>query len=269
MWATHELSGSWGHGAVTELGACVLSWAPQGRGERLYMASDAVIEPGDMWHGGIPVCAPWFGKGRGDWQIPTPHGVVSRVPWRTELVEQGDDEARVRLVLDATDTAHVAGADRYPDDLRYVLDVTMGRRLVVSLTVQSPTAEVVVDEALHPYFVADPRTATVHGLEGIAFVDYAVGTATDVEDHPISFDGYLDRIYDASRPTELRDGANSLLLDGEATGSVVVWNPGPGGSQVGEGWTGFVCVEYGNVQRNAVTIPAGGSHTMSLVVAPG
>lgn len=263
-----EVQGQWGRGRVTPIGGCVVSWAPEPHGEQLFMSRDAVLEAGDMWHGGIPVCAPWFGAGQGDWEVPHTHGLVSRVPWRVDAVAQGDDAARITLTVDAAATTHLPGADRYPGDLSYRLDIRMGRDLTIALTIASPSETVSVDQAFHPYLLTDAARASVHGLEGIAFRDYGAGGTPDVEQDPVRLGRYLDRVYAGYAPVTLADGRRTVRLSAEGAASTVVWNPGPGGQQVGDEWGGFACVEYGNVQDRAVTIPAGGRHNLTLTIAP-
>ena len=189
-----ELQGAWGQALISEVGACVLSWQPDWCGEQLFLSEDALIEAGTRWHGGIPICAPWFGAGQGDWDVPHGHGLVSRVPWRVESIAEGDAMALVRLTTSA----------------------------------------------------ASPG----------------------VDENPITLGAHIDRVYDAAPPTVLAGGTREVRLEGDGADSVIVWNPSPGGSQVGDGWAEFACVEYGNVQSRAVTIPAGGSHTLTLTISP-
>lgn len=264
-----DVEGQWGRGRVTPVGGCVLSWAPEPHGEQLFVSRDAVIGAGAMWHGGIPVCAPWFGAGQGDWEVPHGHGLVSRVPWRVGDVVRGDDAARISLTVDAADTAHLPGADRYPADLTYRLDIEMGRHLTLSLTIGSPSTDVSVDEAFHPYLAVDATRATVSGLDGVGFRDFAGDATPDMEHGPVRLGHLLDRVYDDYAPVTLSDGRRTLRLSADGAASTVVWNPGPGGWQVGDEWAGFACIEHGNVQNRAVTIPAGGSHTLTLTISPG
>ncbi|AQX15271.1 hypothetical protein BCR15_00660 [Tessaracoccus lapidicaptus] len=265
----HDLSGPWGRLRVAELGACVLGWRPAGHDEVLFTAREARLVPGSMWHSGIPVCAPWFGSGRGAFPVPFTHGLVSRVPWRTLEVTSDERGARVRLAVESPAFAHLPGAGHYPDDLGYRLDVTAdARRLRLELTVDSPTRDTVVDIALHPYLRCEAPEATVTGLDGVRFVDYAQGAARGVEFAPVGVGRAVDRVYAAAPPTRLTDGARELRLSGAGARNVVVWNPGPGGAQVADGqWREFACVEYGCVQGGAVAIPAAGSHTLGLTVA--
>ena len=264
----HELHGTWGRGRVSELGACVLSWEPAGRGEVLWMAREAQLRVGHMWHGGIPVCAPWFGSGRGEVTVPFTHGLVSRVPWAMDLLEQSDDGARMVLTLDSPGVKHLPGAELYPPDLGYRLDVRMDRRrLAVALTVTSPTRDVVVDCALHPYFAVDARGTRVEGLDGVPFRDFAADGGVAAEDGPVPVGRHLDRVYAGAPPVTLRSPARSIEVSADGAASIIVWNPGAGGREVAaREWTGFACVEYGCVQDAAVRIPAGGSHTVALSV---
>lgn len=260
----HTLSGAWGELDVHEIGGNVAGWRPGGH-ERLYRASNAVIGTDDMWHGGIPVCTPWFGGGRGDWEIPFIHGLVSRVRWVPRELKVDDAGARVVLGTDGLATRGLPGADRYPADLTYDLTVAAdATSLTVELTVGSPSREVTVEIALHPYLLTDVPNSTVTGLAGVAYDDFADASRA-VEPGAVALGGYLDRVYAAAPRTTLTDGDTGLRLDGVGANSIIVWNPGPVNDQVpGQEWAQFACVEYGNVKAGALTIPAGGAHTLRL-----
>lgn len=264
----HQVHGAWGRGSLTTVGGCVLSWAPSGRGEVLWMAEEAQPQIGWMWHGGIPVCAPWFGTGRGEFPAPYPHGLVARAPWVLDLLEQSDNGARAVLTVEPAAIEHLPGAELYPPDLGYRLDVHMDRhRLTAALEVSSPTRDVVVDVALHPYFAVDARRASVEGLEGVPFRDFAADARPTSEHAPIALGRHVDRVYVGAPAVTLSDPAGSMRLSADGASNVIVWNPGPGGSQVsGDQWSEFVCVEYGCVQGDAVSIPAGGRHTVAMHV---
>ncbi|GAA3865706.1 D-hexose-6-phosphate mutarotase [Tessaracoccus defluvii] len=258
-------TGDWGSIAVSPFGATVVSWCPDGV-ERLFTASDASPVLGEMWHGGIPVCAPWFGRGRGDWSVPHPHGLVSRVSWRLVGEESRVDGCMLEWRTDAAATSHLPGAQHYPPDLGYSLRIeASATALVLSLRIDSPTTEVVVDEAFHPY-LRTGLPATVSGLNGVAFRDFAADHAGS-EDSALTVDRYVDRVYCGAPETTLTDDGARLGLAGDAASSLIIWNPGPGSGMVpGDEWRDFVCIEYGNVQGNAVTIPAGGEHTLRTLL---
>lgn len=229
------------------------SWQPGGV-ERLFTSRDADLTQGRMWHGGIPLCTPWFGQAVGSgWTVPWGHGLVSRTRW--EVVDSFADAtgARVALRTDATATAHLQGTERFPRDLSYRLDVTADEKaLTLTLTIASPTADAVVDAVFHPYFATDAREETIDSLAGIPFHDYATGT-DGVDAAPVPAAGPVDRVYAGARSVTLPHAG--LLLDGAGADTVVLWNPGPGSPKVpDEEWAGFVCVEYGALGRR---IPAG------------
>lgn len=264
----HELSGAWGTARVAELGGCVLSWRPAGGEDVLFVSRTAELTPGTMWHGGIPVCAPWFGAGQGDWEVPHVHGLVARVPWHTQSVEQDDDGARLVMTLSSADVDGVPGAQRYPDDLAYVLEVDVtAAALTVALTVSSPSRDVGVDLAFHPYLAVDATRTTLTGLEGITFQDPLNGWAPSVEDEVFAFDGLVDRVYATAPPLFVSDGARTRRLTNDGATSTVIWNPGEADAEVpADEAEDFVCVEFGNVRSRAVEIPAGGEHRLSLTI---
>jgi len=261
------LAGAWGEVSAHEIGATVTSWRPGGR-EVLFTASDAVIDTADMWHGGIPVCAPWFGGGPGDWPVPFVHGVVPRVRWRL-LDAVGDDSgARLRYATDAAATAHLPGSERFPSDLRYQLDVAAdATRLRLDLTVTSPSEATTIELALHPYLLTDTRSGHVDGLDGVAYTDFTDGSR-GTADGPVMLGGYLDRVYEEARPVTVESAAGRLGLSQDGAESLVVWNPGPVNTQVpGDEWERFVCVEYGCVKGHRVALPAGGGRRVSMTLS--
>lgn len=239
--------------SALDLGATVLSWRPHGGDEVLFLSPEAAVGEGLELHGGIPICAPWFGRGRAGVDVPRPHGLVRWVPW--ELVARTDDERGTHLdwVLDASAVAHLPGADAYPADLRFRHEVTFGADLDLRLTVTSPTTEFILDEAFHSYFAVDAANTRIHGLPG----------GTLAPNHP------LDEVVHTDADITIETPGRVLTIRASGAASAVVWNPG---SEVpsnfgAEEWRNMVCVEVGNVQTEAVTVPAGGSHTLGMTVS--
>lgn len=260
----HLLTGGWGALGVEEIGATVVSWRPGCR-ERLYTASDALVGAERMWHGGIPVCAPWFGVGNGG--VPFIHGLTPKVRWRTLEVTADEGRAHIVLVTDAQVMSHLPGAERFPSDLRYELDVVAdATTLTLGLTIASPSREATVEMALHPYLLTDARHTRIAGLGGVAYHDFAVGL-DGVGEERLAVARHLDRVYTDAPPTTLSDGSSTLRLAAQGANSVVVWNPGPDNDQVpGEEWADFVCLEYADVKSGTLTIPAGSSHLLRLSI---
>ena len=251
-------------GSALDYGATVLSWAPRGHEEVLFLSREALVGVGDEIHGGVPVCAPWFGTGRPQVTPPHAHGLVRWVPW--QLHAQGPDHLAWEITQ--SDVAHLPGAEDYPSDLAYRLEAGFRDWLEIALTVSSPTSPVVLDEALHTYLRVDDVTkARIDGLEGAGFRDFATDGQPDVEHAPLLLGRHLDRVYQHAGPVTLVDGGRRVRVSQEGGANVVVWNPGPDQSLLGfaaDEWRSMMCIEVGNVSDQAVTVPAGGSHTLRL-----
>lgn len=251
-------------GAALDQGATVISWIPRGQQEVLFLSREALVGIGEETHGGIPVCAPWFGTGRESVTVPHSHGLVRWVPWR--LVEQG--EQHLVWELEQREVAHLPGAAAYPSDLRYRVSARFGSSLEVALTVSSPTSEFILDEALHTYLrVSDVTRARIEGLEGVGFRDHAQDASPDVEHEPLRLGDHLDRIYDSAGPVTLVDGTRRVRVTQQGGANIVVWQPGPDPRLEGfapDEWRSMVCIEVGSVHEQAVVVPAGGSHTLRL-----
>ena len=257
-------------GSALDLGATVTSWQPHGQPEVLFLSRNALVEEGDEIHGGIPLCAPWFGRGRDEVEVPRPHGLVRWVPWR--LVDERTTEAGTGLgwQLSGSETAHLPGADAYPSDIQYHYEARFADTLTLSLTVGSPSSSFVLDEAFHTYFsISDIADVVIEGLDDTRYRD---GAGWHPATGELRTTGLIDRIYDTAADVSITDAHRVLSLRTSGGANTVVWNPGPEGAQSLTGWGteewhGMICVEVGNVQHNAVTVPAGGSHTLRLEIS--
>lgn len=250
-----------------DLGATVLSWRPAGGDEVLFLSRDAAVGIDEEVHGGIPICAPWFGRGRAGVDVPRPHGLVRWVPWR--FVGQHTDEAGTHVAweLDSADIADVPGAADYPADLHYRHEVSFGAELELRFTVSSPSTSFVLDEAFHCYFSVPAAETRVLGLEGAPFRDHFVDPPREgTQSGPVVPDGPVDLVLRSSEPVTIATPHRDVVLHATGAASVVVWNPGPDvpADFAADEWPHMVCVEVGNVQADAVTVPAGGSHTLAL-----
>ncbi|MDO5091872.1 MAG: hypothetical protein Q4D79_00365 [Propionibacteriaceae bacterium] len=253
-------------GTALDLGATVLSWQPAGQDEVFFVSRAAQVGPGLELHGGVPVCAPWFGRGRPGIDVPHPHGLVRWLPWR--LVSAGHDE----LIWEVTgdELTHIPGADRYPSDMIFQLRAIFATQLRIELTVISPTTGFILDEALHAYFrVSDLTSCQLLGLELAVFRDFAASGEPQVAGEPLRIRGRMDRVYASGGPVVLLDGERRVELLASGADSTVVWNPGPGPQLAGlapDEWRRMLCIEVGNVQDRAVWVPAGGSHRLGLLI---
>lgn len=240
--------------AAMDRGATITSWHPRHAHEALFVTGDA--NPDAEFHGGIPICAPWFGQGRGVAPVSHPHGLVRWVDWQFEGARQLGEATRAAWTLRPDAYAHLAHADQYPADLRYRHEATFGRELDVALSIESPSEEVIVDDALHTYFLVNAvNTVSVHG----------------VGERPITVSGHYDEIHldAAGGPITIEMPDRLLVLEARGASDIVVWNPGPKLAEelpdfASSDWPRMLCVEVGNVTRNAVTIAPGGTHHLGF-----
>lgn len=255
---------------VDTYGAQLLSWKPRGHREVFFCSSQIGQNP--EHHAGIPICAPWFGRGRDGVEVPHVHGLVRWVPWQLTREVCEPDSITQRWELAGAAVTGVAGADLYPPDLRYTYIIEAAETLDLTLTIESPTTPVDVDMAFHSYFaVTDLANVTITGL-----TDTMARTDTDEYAHsgPLHLDGHHDVIYfDGGRlPLDIHDVDRTIRVLGYHTRDAIIWNPGPeyAKNMAGFGddeWRAMVCVELGNVQRHARPIAAGGSVTVGMSIS--
>lgn len=235
------------------------------------MSRDALVAAGEEIHGGVPLCAPWFGRGRDDVEVARPHGLVRWVPWRlVDALQNDDGSTSMRWELSGTGTSFLPGAADYPPDIQYCYEVRFADTLTLSLTVGSPSSSFILDEAFHTYFSISHINDVI--IEGLDDTRYRDGDGWHPATGELRITGHTDRIYDTAADVTITDADRVLGLHTSGGANTVIWNPGPPGEQSLTGWdveewTDMVCVEVGNVQHNAVTVPAGGSHTLSLEIS--
>ncbi len=172
-------------GEVHDQGAQVTRWAPAGAAPVLYVSTAATLETGRSIRGGVPVCWPWFGPGRGGGMEPA-HGFVRTAPWH--LVGQ-EAEGEDVVVTHRVSSAEVSAAN-WPHAYDLELRTRFGTALELTLTTTNTGEEhYVVEEALHAYLaVGDVRQVTLDGLDGRSFFDKVTG-AERVQSGPVRFSG--------------------------------------------------------------------------------
>jgi D-hexose-6-phosphate mutarotase len=92
---------------------------------------------------------------------------------------------------------------------------------------------------------------------------------------PLVLTGTTDRVFldtDSTCVIEDHAGQRHIAVHKSGSNSTVVWNPwselAPALPDMDpEGWRQMLCVETANVDRNAITLEAGTTHTMSLAVS--
>ncbi|NEG97036.1 D-hexose-6-phosphate mutarotase [Bifidobacterium sp. SMB2] len=269
---------------ITDYGAHVLDWTPNGQPKVLWHPRAITLSNGVAIRGGIPLVFPWFNSGFENGHVADKqpkHGFARISFWHFDEASSSNAVARYTLT-----------SDDVPDDLLRTMgggekasfhatyEVRCSKEFQASFTVTNDGEHPFsYDEALHTYLhVGDVRRISVTGLEGATYFDTTIeGHPTRVQpDEPITFDGTMtDSIYQAASDGEnavvrVHDETLGRTIVVEKSGShnTVVWNPGEQGAAgigdiANDEWPGFVCVEAANNHGTPVTLAPGESHTLS------
>jgi D-hexose-6-phosphate mutarotase len=272
-----EIDNAGGVARICLQGAHIVSWRPKSQAEPVVWVSEqAKYGPGKSIRGGVPVCWPWFGPHASEKTFPG-HGFARTVLWQVSgSAALANGDTQVRFMLMPNDQTR----NQFPKACRVELVATVGASLGVELvTTNLDTEAVEIGEALHTYFrIGDIGSATVTGLENAASVDKVDGGQRKTQVGPVAFSGEVDRVYvntDGECVIVDPDLQRRIRIAKTGSRSTVVWTPwqekaekmgdfGPGRHNQG-GWREMVCVESGNALDNVVTVPAGASHTLSVI----
>jgi D-hexose-6-phosphate mutarotase len=254
-------------------GAQVTGFEPVGSPPVLFISPHSAYTAGRAIRGGVPVIFPWFGPHPSDPRAPD-HGLVRTREWSVDSVEANGGLLTIALALEASDATLAV----WPHAFALLCRVTIGTALEVALTVENRSPEAfAVEEALHTYLhVGDVAAATVHGLEGVAYIDKAGGMARKRQGPgPVRLQALTDRVYlDTEGPCTVDDPVlgRRLRVDKRGSRTTVIWNPGPQVAQAmadlgPEAWRTMLCVETANAADNRVRIEPGQRHEMSARIA--
>ena len=245
-------------------GAHVTCWQPTGHANVLWMSRKSYWDATKPIRGGVPICFPWFGPHATDASAPS-HGIARLRDWA--LVEASDD---------ANGVTHLA-FQLAQNAFRATYRVSIGSSLGLALEVHNPgTGIFTFEEALHTYFgVQDVRHIDIRGLEGADYLDKVGGTTRRNQGSaPIRFTAETDRIYlNTQAPCMIQDPGlrRRIVIRKSGSDATVVWNPWIAKAAAmpdfrDDEWPEMVCVETGNVNAHAVTLPAGGRHTLTATI---
>ena len=218
------LTNEFGTVSVDTYGANVLSYVPAGGSEVLFRSSEE-RQSKSWYHGGIPLCWPWFGR-NGD-PGSEMHGFVRFLDW--EVVSRTDSLRESRLCLRLRSSV---GSAKWLDG-SFVLDyeIVLSEHLKLDLKMRNTGARrFAVTTGFHPYFsITDVSNAMIRTPRG------------DIRCVP-GMDG--DRPFADGRYV-LDDGIRKLALTTWGNNKLVVWNQGeePLKGLAPEDWCHFICVE--------------------------
>jgi glucose-6-phosphate 1-epimerase len=250
--------------AVFLHGAHLTHFQPTGRQPVLWLSGKSNYENGKPIRGGVPICFPWFGPKADDSSAPI-HGLVRSQSWLCRDLRHLDHE-HIEVTLGLV----------IPDQFDIAYTITVGPSLSLRLSATNISrAPARWEMALHTYFaISDIHHVTVHGLDGVTFIDKMDSAARKVQRGDITISAETDRVYvNAPSTLSLADpgfGRRTVLRTTGAH-SAVVWNPWIEKSKKmadfgDDEWPGMICIETANAADNALTIPPGASHAMTAAI---
>lgn len=252
-------------------GAHLTHFQKNGEPPLLFMSAKSHFAAGEPIRGGVPVCFPWFGNRDGE---PS-HGFVRITEW--ELV-------KTAAAPDGTVTLHFALPKISSRDvwngLRMELVVMVADALTMELVASNETCgkTVEIENCLHTYFqVGDIGAVSLTGLRDAPFDDFAAGAngARKVENDPVlRITKETNRVYpDNTGTVEIRDEEfrRTIRVEKFNSQSTVVWNPWttqklPDDYDPAE-YKHMVCVESGNVKQNKISLAAGQTSSLKVVLS--
>ena len=267
-----RVTNKYAHLDLALCGAQVLSFAPVGEKDLLWMSPASEFKTGTPVRGGIPLCFPWFGPHDTDKSLPQ-HGFARLLVWNLEEVsQQANDETFIRLSLKSSpETLKYWASDFYAE-----LTVVVGEKLEVNLMIKNTGSEALMyTSALHTYFgISDIEKIAIEGLKDTSyywgFTSERQSQAEELlviekeENRRYVETGAVCTIKDEGWGREIVAGKNGSLV-------TVVWNPWKENCrQIGdipdEAYRSFVCVEAANAYADVVELQSGGQHTTSVIL---
>jgi D-hexose-6-phosphate mutarotase len=262
-----EISTAWTTAAIYLNGAHVTHFKKKDEPPLLFLSQCSRFAEGHAIRGGIPVIFPWFGPREGLAQ----HGYARLKTWDLkEFAPAPDGSVSVRFRLPDCPEASAFP----PHTADYVVTVNQSLTLQLIITNRSEDAEFTFENCLHTYFeVADVTAISIHGLKGASYLDKVVSFLEKTEtSDTLRIASEVDRTYQNTTGTvEIHDPrlGRRIRIEKQGSASTVVWNPWIAKSRQmpdfgDEEYERMICIESGNVGSDSVSLPPGGSSTLTV-----
>jgi glucose-6-phosphate 1-epimerase len=262
-----EISTAWSTAEIYLHGAHVTQFRKKDEPPLLFVSQCSRFNEGQPIRGGIPVVFPWFGPREGLGQ----HGFARVKIWDLkEFAPAPDGSVSVRFRL--PDCPEASAFPPFTADYSVTVNQSLTLQLVV--TNQSKDAEFTFENCLHSYFeVGDVTAISIHGLNGLSYLDTVAGCVEKTEaSNSLRIASEVDRIYlNATGTVEILDPrlGRKIRVEKQGSASTVVWNPWIAKARRmpdfgDEEYARMICVESGNVASNSITLPPGGSSTLTV-----
>jgi D-hexose-6-phosphate mutarotase len=262
-----EISTAWSTAEIYLHGAHVTQFKKKDEPPLLFVSQCSRFAEGQPIRGGIPVVFPWFGQREGLGQ----HGFARIKPWDLkEFAPAPDGSVSVRFRL--PDCPEASAFPAFTAD--YIVTVNQSLTLQLVITNQSKDAEFTFEDCLHTYFdVGDVTAISLSGLKGLSYLDKVAGFVEKTEtSDALRIASEVDRVYlNATGTVQILDPrlGRKIFVEKQGSASAVVWNPWIAKSRLmpdfgDEEYERMLCVESGNVASNSISLPPGGSSTLTV-----
>jgi glucose-6-phosphate 1-epimerase len=262
-----EISTAWSTAEIYLHGAHVTQFRKKDESPLLFLSQCSRFTEGQPIRGGVPVVFPWFGPREGLAQ----HGFARVKTWDLkEFAPAPDGSVSVRFRL--PDCPEASAFPPFTAD--YIVTVSQSLTLQLIVTNQSKEAEFTFENCLHSYFeVGDVTAISIKGLNGLRYLDKVAGFVEKTEaSNTLRIASEVDRAYlDTTGTVEIFDPrlGRKICVEKQGSASTVVWNPWIAKARQmpdfgDEEYERMVCVESGNVASNGISLPPGGSSTLTV-----
>ncbi|KXO14178.1 Aldose 1-epimerase family protein YeaD [Moritella sp. JT01] len=253
---------------ISLFGAHLLSFTPASSAPVIWMSDDAIFNGVKAIRGGVPICWPWFGPAKDSPTVQPlaqtqdfpSHGFARNNHWQLLESKSNNNACRIRLQL----TESPESKRLWPHSFNLIVEFIISDTLTINLTTHN-TGNHSFDYggALHSYFqISQPDAVSVAGLDN--------DTQTTC-----TLDGYIDIVYkNPSTVITLNDKQHQhqIKIKNEGNNAMVVWNPWEAGAKAfvdmsDDGYQTMFCLEPAIIGKNAVTVAAGASHTLTTILS--
>lgn len=269
---------------ITNHGAHLLEWAPQGNIPVIWRPRTITLAEHTAIRGGIPIITPWFGHGfqSGNNADYEPFHSFARLTNWQEIKEITNPDTHAAYTLDSTSLPQetlrraLAKTDEHQHEVTFELryDIESTNELTLQLQfINTSACDLTVEMGFHTYFrVMDVANICVYGLEHSDFIDAANGITCSPSEQPITPEGPLDRIY--SNPNDIiiqdRNFGRNIIMHPTDASRIIVWNPWTNGDtfsdmEAGE-WRHFICIEACICKEGQAIVPPGETLELSQTI---
>ena len=262
-----EISTAWSTAEIYLHGAHVTQFKKKDEPPLLFLSQCSRFAEGQPIRGGIPVIFPWFGPREGLGQ----HGFARVKAWDLkEFAPAPDGSVSVRFRL--PDCPEAAGFPAFHRRLHRHGEPVAHAATHRHQPIQGRGVHL---RELPAYLLRGRRRYRHlhHGLKGVSYLDKVASFVEKTEtSDALRIASEVDRIYlNTTGTVEILDPrlGRKIRVEKQGSASTVVWNPWIAKSRQmpdfgDEEYERMICVESGNVASNSISLPPGGSSTLTV-----